>query len=66
MRSDIMWNDSGMSGFECRKFVMTPYLFRKVTWIYGFDTCVIVDNYVEMGDFFWILQLDEKSYQQEK
>lgn len=52
MRSDIMWNDSGMSGFECRMFVMTPYLFRKVTWIYKCDACVIVDNYVEMGDFF--------------
>ncbi len=30
---------------------MTPYFMKKVMWISLYDTYVIVDNFVEIGDF---------------
>lgn len=30
---------------------MTSDFERKVTWFVKYDICVIVDNYVEIGDF---------------
>lgn len=41
---------------------MTSFLKKKVREISTYDMCVIVDNYVEMGDFSIYLGFLDKNY----
>lgn len=41
---------------------MTSFLKKKVRGIPTYDMCVIVDNYVEMGDFSICLGFLDKNY----
>ena len=52
-KSVIMSSDSGMNGYNpSERSSVTSHFCRKVMQISNYDMHVIVDNYVEMGDFF--------------
>lgn len=41
---------------------MTPYFRKKVMWTSVYDTYVIVDNFVEIGDFSYFNEMWIKNY----
>jgi len=42
---------------------MTSPFNKKVMWISLYDKCVIVDNFVEMGDFSYFCGLQLKNFE---